>query len=133
MKKHLNDFDSFLNEQSSMAMRGSLLMQIPLTLDLENDGMVLLQELIEQFNLQIINLWPLGPGGGNAEVIFRGKAEDILGMLNWYAELTGEDAKSYFDTYSTPDAPLPFEVQSDSRMNTAKMRKYVSKDGRSMM
>jgi hypothetical protein len=108
-------------------------MQIPLTLGLEDDGMVLLQELIEQFNLQIINLLPLGPGGGNSEVTFRGRENDIFDMLNWYAELTGEDAESYFDTYATPDAPLPFKVQSDSRMNTAKMRKYVSTDGRSMM
>ena len=95
--------------------------------------MVFLQELIEQFNLQIINLWPLGPGGGAAEVTFRGESKDILDMLEWYSELTGEDAGSYYDTYAKPDAPIPFEVQSNSRMVTFRKRKYVGVDGKPMM
>ena len=120
----MKSFKNFLNESNRR------LVQIPLELDLDNDGMVFLQELIEQFNLQIINLWPLGPGGGAAEVTFRGESKDILDMLNWYSELTGEDAGSYYDTYVKKDDPIPFKVQSDPRMVTFRKRKYVGVDGK---
>lgn len=149
MKNAVKKFSQFINESRELQRPGfdqemgrpggldntrrSGMRQIPLTLGLEDDGMVLLQELIEQFNLQIINLWPLGSGGGNTEVIFRGESKDILDMLKWYSELTGEDAGSYYDTYAKPDAPIPFEVQSVSKMVTFRKRKYVSTDGRSMM
>jgi hypothetical protein len=125
--KKLNNFNNFLNESNGR------LVQIALDLDLDDDGMVFLQELIEQFNLQIINLWPLGPGGGAAEVTFRGESNDILDMLEWYSELTGEDAGSYYDTYRKPDAPIPFKVQSDSRMVTFRKRKYVGVNGKPIM
>ena len=120
----MKSFKNFLNESNRR------LVQIPLELDLDNDGMVFLQELIEQFNLQIINLWPLGPGGGAAEVTFRGEPKDILDMLNWYSELTGEDAGSYYDTYVKTDDQIPFKVQSDPRMVTFRKRKYVGVDGK---
>ncbi len=125
--KNVHNFNNFLNESSGR------LVQVALDLDLDNDGMMCLQELIEQFNLQIINLFPLGPGGGSAKVTFRGESKNILDMLDWYSELTGEDAGSYYDTYVRPDAPIPFEVQSNSRMVTFRNRKYVGVDGKPLM
>jgi hypothetical protein len=123
----LDNFNNFLNESNGR------LVQVALDLDLNDDGMVFLQELIEQFNLQIINLWPLGPGGGASEVTFRGQSQDILDMLNWYSELTGEDAGDYYDTYTKTDSPIPFKVQSDSRMVTFRNRKHVGVDGKPIM
>jgi hypothetical protein len=88
------------------------------------------QEIIEQFNLQIINLWPLGPGGGNPEVTFRGEAQDIMAMVEWYCELAGDsDPQGFYDTYAKDDSPIPFEVQSDSRMSI-RDRRHVNTMGK---
>jgi hypothetical protein len=97
-----------------------------------NDFLQMLHEICEQFDLQIIGLVPYGPGGGNPEVTFRGQANDIMSMLDWYHDQTGEDVESFYDTYVTSDEPRPFEVEAkkDNRF-TGIGRKFIDPSGRS--
>lgn len=125
---NMKKFSDFVNEAGAPT---SGLMQISLDLSSEGDFMGLLQELIEQFDLQIVNLWPMGPGGGNPEVTFRGRGEDILGLVEWYCELSGDDdPHGFYDEYAHRDTPIPFAVQSDKRFVTYKNRKYVGVNGK---
>lgn len=121
MKNHVKLFESYV--------RGGM-KQISVDLD-SNDFLQVCQEIIEQFNLQIVNLKPLGPGGGNPEVTFRGDAVDMLNFVAWYAELSGDDdVQGFYDEYVTDDAPIQFEVYSDRRMSTRGNRRHVEPDGR---
>jgi hypothetical protein len=123
----MKKFNDFVNESG---VPSSGLMQISLDLYPDGDFMKCLQELIEQFDLQIVNLWPMGPGGGNAEVTFRGRGEDIMDLVKWYCELSGDDdPRSFYDQYAHRDAPISFEVQSDSRFVTYKNREFVNVNG----
>jgi hypothetical protein len=94
--------------------------------------MHLLHEICQQFNLQIIGLIPIGPGGGNPEVTFRGSNNDVMDMLRWYHQESEEDAADYYDEYSFEDTPRPFEVEAkkDPRFMSGD-RKYVDLSGRS--
>lgn len=132
--KNMKKFEDFINEstdlQTTRSVSTSGLMKISLSLSDEKNFMGCLQELIEQFDLQIINLWPIGPSGGNPEITFRGSGESIIDLLKWYCELTGgEDPYDLYDEYAERDAPIPFEVQSDKRFVTYKRRKFVNVDG----
>jgi len=106
-----------------------LLRKITVDLAVDDDPMQLLQEIIEQFDLQIINLWPIGPAGANPQVTFRGKGEDIMDMVKWLLQDSGQDAYEFYDEYSENDSPIPFEVQSDPRFNTMRHRKFINVDG----
>jgi len=102
--------------------------------DSTDDFLQMLHEICEQFDLQIIGLVPYGPGGGNPEVTFRGRADSIMNMLHWYHEHSGEDVESFYDMYVMPDRPIPFEVEAkkDPRF-TGINRKYIDQIGRSKM
>jgi len=106
-----------------------LLKKITVDLAVEDNPMQLLQEIIEQFDLQIINLWPIGPAGANPQVTFRGKGEDIMDMVKWLLQDSGQDAYEFYDEYSENDSPIPFEVQSDPRYNTMRHREFINVDG----
>jgi len=102
--------------------------------DENEDIMQMLHEICEQFDLQIIGLIPIGPGGGNPEVTFRGKSEDVMDMLRWYHQESEEDAADYYDEYSYEDTPKPFEVEAkkDPRF-VGGNRRYIDQSGRSKM
>ena len=105
------------------------------SLDLGNEGpggiLQLLQEIIEEFNLQIINMHPIGPAGGNPEVTFRGEDRDIMKLLQWYCGLTGgEDPYEWYDEFVTDDGPIPFRVQTDDRFLTSRNRQHIEQGQR---
>jgi hypothetical protein len=105
---------------------------LDITYDENEDIMQMLHEICEQFDLQIIGLIPIGPGGGNPEVTFRGKGEDVMNMLRWYHQESEEDAADYYDEYSYEDTPKPFEVEAkkDPRF-VGGNRRYIDPSGRS--
>lgn len=125
MKNYVKLFENY----SRSEMNGGL-KQISLDLTSE-DFLNICQEIVEQFNLQIIKLIPLGPGGGNPEVTFRGREQDILGLVEWYCELSGDDdPEGFYEDYVTDDMPITFEVYSDPRMSTRERRRHIGPKGR---
>ena len=68
--------------------------------DDSNQFMGWLHEVCEVFNLQIVGFIPVGPGGGNPEVTFRGFEEDLLQFSEAFYDGEG---KEMFELYSEDD------------------------------
>jgi hypothetical protein len=120
-------------ERSELQSGGGLRqVSLDVSTEEEEDVMHLLHEICQQFNLQIIGLIPIGPGGGNPEVTFRGSNNDVMDMLRWYHQESEEDATDYYDEYSYEDTPRPFEVEAkkDPRFMGGD-RKYIDPSGKS--
>ena len=133
--KHVKLFESWEDspEESPIISdnenSGLIMISLDLAGDMGDSFLQCCQELIEQFGVQIVNLWPIGPAGGNPEVTFRGTKEGISGLVKWHCELSGEDFDSLYSEYTTNDRPIPFEVQSDKRFETSGERQFVGTDG----
>ena len=96
-----------------------------------DDFLQLLQEITEQFELDIIGLWPMGPGGGHPEVTFRGTAENIKKMItDWYMADDKDDAEEWIKDYVSPYSPTDHEVKHDERFKLT--RKFIKTDGSPM-
>jgi hypothetical protein len=124
----MKKFEEFINE--SETPQGLYLLPLDMAFDDDEDTMLMLQEITEQFNLQIVGLWPIGPAGGNSEVTFRGSYTDIENFLTqWFFAHDPSDVEYYMNEVVEKDHPIPFEVLMDSRFVTKGRRKYVKEDG----
>lgn len=91
------------------------------------DFLILLQEICEEFHLEIIGLWPMGPGGGWPEVTFRGETENIHKMIkDWYMK-EDEESEEWIKEYVTEYEETEFNVKIDSRFER-KERKFINKN-----
>jgi len=150
MMRYIKSYDEKSNINESEEYPGLYKVSIDLMLDSDYvDPIIYLQEIIDQFHVQIINMHPIGQGGGSTEVVFRGKATDIMRLLKYQedrANFTGEETKDfvtitnlpnpaeddgweYFEEFAVPDSPIPFSVQSLPRFSTDKNRRYINLDG----
>lgn len=128
--KHLENFGSFLNEGLNEAALDIYLLPLDMGFDGNDDPMLLLHELTQQFNLQIVGLIPMGPAGGNPEVTFRGTYSDIENMLRqWFFADDAEQADYYMDEIIDKDHSIPFKVYNDPRFDSKGRREYVKDDG----
>lgn len=150
MMRYIKSYNEKLNINESEEYPGLYKVSIDLMLDTDYvDPIIYLQEIIDQFHVQIINMHPIGQGGGATEVVFRGKATDIMRLLKYQedrADFTREETKdfvtitnlpnpseddgwAYFEEFAVPDSPIPFSVQSLPRFSTDKNRRYINLDG----
>ena len=84
-----------------------------------------LHEVCENFNLEIVGLIPVGPGGGWPEITFRGEEANLLEFSKAFfdCEVEGEDM---FETYSRPDEPTIFNgAIIDSRYSTKGKTEFI--------
>lgn len=103
------------------------------SVDMAFDGdayefMQYLQEVCEVFNLQIVGLIPVGPGGGNPEVTFRGAKEDLTKFSISFHE-DPELGQEMVDQYSHDDFDPGFSVFVDERFTSKGKREYIEEDG----
>jgi hypothetical protein len=125
----MKNFQEFINE-SAEAPQGLYLLPLDMAIDDDEDVMIMLQEITEQFNLQIVGLLPIGPAGGNSEITFRGKYQDIENFLTqWFFAHDPSDVEYYMTDVVEKDHQIPFTVHMDSRFVTKGRRKYVKEDG----
>ena len=89
-----------------------------------------LQEVCEVYQLEIVGLWPVGPGGGWPEVTFRGTEENLTKFAIAFFDST-EMGQEMIDEYMDEDEPKEFAVLSDPRFSSKGERKYVNEDGQS--
>ena len=87
-----------------------------------------LQEICEVFNLQIVGLVPVGPGGAWPEVTFRGTEEDLTNLSIAFHD-DPELGKEMIDDYITEDDEPIFEVPFDERYTTKGNRQFINEDG----
>ena len=87
-----------------------------------------LQEICEVFNLQIVGIIPVGPGGGWPEVTFRGSEEDLTKFSIAFHD-DPELGQEMFDQYAHDDIDQGFSVFSDERFTTKGNRKFINEDG----
>ena len=103
------------------------------SVDMAFDGdayefMQYLQEVCEVFNLQIVGLIPVGPGGGNPEVTFRGAKEDLTKFSISFHD-DPELGKEMVDEYILEDDEPEFSVFVDERFTTRGNRQFINEDG----
>jgi hypothetical protein len=87
-----------------------------------------LQEICEVFNLQIVGLVPVGPGGAWPVVTFRG-AEDDLTRFSIAFHDDPELGQEMIDDFIEEDEDPGFEVFSDPRYTTKGNRQFINEDG----
>ena len=87
-----------------------------------------LQEGCEVFNLQIVGLIPVGPGGANPEVTFRGTKEDLIRFSISFHD-DPELGQEMIDDYMSDDCEQPFDVFIDERFTTKGKRQFVEENG----
>ena len=103
------------------------------SVDMAFDGdayefMQYLQEVCEVFNLQIVGLIPVGPGGANPEVTFRGTEEDLIRFSISFHD-DPELGQEMIDDYMFEDCLQPFDVFIDERFTSKGKREYIEEDG----
>lgn len=160
--RYIKSYEEKFDINESEEYSGLYKVSIDLMLDTDYvDPIIYLQEIIDQFRVQIINMHPIGEGGGVTEVVFRGKATDIMMLLKYHedrANFTGDmtktityndktkdsvkftnlpnpamdDGWAYFEEFAVPDSPIPFSVQSLPQFSTDKNRKYINLNGTSI-
>ncbi len=87
-----------------------------------------LQEICEVFNLQIVGLIPVGPGGAWPEVTFRGTEEDLTRFSIAFHDDPGL-GKEMIDDYLEEDGEQGFSVFVDERYTTKGKRRFINEDG----
>ena len=87
-----------------------------------------LQEICEVFNLQIVGLIPVGPGGAWPEVTFRGTEEDLTKFSIAFHDDPELGHEMIYD-YLADDVEQDFSVFSDPRYTTKGNRKFINEDG----
>jgi hypothetical protein len=87
----------------------------------------LLQEIIEEFRVEIIGLWPMSPSGAWPEIKFRGEADDIYRLCLKYHNDDEEEARYYYDDYSTESTSDEINILKDDRWPSK--NKWIDKDG----
>ena len=126
---YIEDFNKFALNESTGLSEVEIDMSTDSVSSIE-DFLQLLQEICEQFKLEIIGFWPIGPGGGNPAVKFRGKYEDIKNMIvSWYMSEDKQEAEDWVKEFVVPFNPAPFKVKSDDRFELSKHRKFIGLDG----
>jgi hypothetical protein len=87
-----------------------------------------LQEICEVFNLQIVGLIPVGPGGAWPEVTFRGTEEDLTKFSIAFHD-DPELGQEMIDDYCEEDDEPGFSVFVDERFTTKGNRQFINEDG----
>lgn len=111
-------------------------LHVDISLSEGGDPEWLLQEIIEQFRLEIVRFQPIGPAGGNSFIVFKGHREDLEAFLEKFyfagaaEDMEIEDAKNEWIFESDSDE---LEVMYDDRFVTTEngtyKRKFVAMDG----
>ena len=74
-----------------------------------------LQEIIKEFRVEIVGLWPLSSSGAWPEITFRGEEDDIYRLCLKYHQNDENEARDYYDSYSTESSSDDIDVKSDDR------------------
>ena len=97
-----------------------------LYMDSTTDFLNYLQEICEVYELQIVGLIPVGPGGGNPEVLFKGEEENLRKFSDTFFDGFNPE---YFDNHSDDADDDYLSVFSDPRFTTKGNRKFINDDG----
>jgi hypothetical protein len=110
------------------------------SLDIGYDGFALetrgfftlLTEICDEYNLEIVGFKPFGPAGGNPEITFRGKSEDLIRLsTNFYED--ADEGLDMFNQFSEEDhIKTPLIKLDKSASERVKERKFVKNGGEFM-
>jgi len=92
--------------------------------------MLYLQELVEQFQVQIIEFIPASSSGAWPELTFRGTEENLIKLAICYHGDHIEDGTEYAEDHMIDDSPILFDIEKDPRWLTAGKRTFISDDGK---
>jgi hypothetical protein len=87
-----------------------------------------LQEICEVFQVQIVHLIPVGPGGGWPCITVRGTEENIKKLLIAHYDGSGmmDDDPGFFDEHMQDCDSEGFSVFADDRFTTAGNRVFIT-------
>ena len=86
-----------------------------------------LQEIVEEFRVEIIGLWPMSASGAWPEITFRGEEDDIYKLCLKYHGDDEEIARDCYDEYSTESSSDGINILKDDRWPSK--NKWIDKDG----
>jgi len=86
-----------------------------------------LQEIIEEFRVEIVGLWPMSSSGALPEITFRGEADDIFKLCLKYHYDDEDEARDYYDENSIESQSDEINIFKDDRW--ASKNKWIDKDG----
>jgi hypothetical protein len=78
------------------------------------DFMSMLQEMVEEYQVEIVGLWPMSDSGAWPTITFKGKEDSIKRLCQDFFE-DEEEASEYYETQSVICSDANFTVHSDKR------------------